>query len=104
MLEIDEIKRRIHAARILRQWNQLELQKALAKDGLGSREFGRIERGELTLTKIRRQAIASALRVPETWFLAETVDEIVGYIDPASTAPSGGRLLPPGPDLDSPKP
>ena len=75
----DELKRRIHAARILRRVTQDELEKQLAEDGLDKREAGRVERGELPFRRIHRILFAEALRVPERWFTAETVDEIVGF-------------------------
>lgn len=93
MLTAKELKKRIHAARILRGVHQKDLQKSLAADGLGKQELGRIERGDLTLTKVRREVLSKALSVPEQWFLNESVDEIVGFSPPQS---AGGLPQPPG--------
>jgi transcriptional regulator with XRE-family HTH domain len=78
-LTTEELKKRIHAARILRGLKQTELQDRLHEAGLRKLELGRIERGQLPLTRVRRQALIDALHVPERWFLSEDVDEVVGY-------------------------
>lgn len=74
----DEIARRIRAARELRGLSQDGLGKLVAADGLGIHDVGRIERGEVTMTRVHRDALIRHLRVPERWFTAENVDEIVG--------------------------
>lgn len=78
MLSQDELKHRIEAARILRDISQVELERLFHADGLGKGDAGRVERGELPMDKVRRDAFCRHLRVPERWFLAEDVDEIVG--------------------------
>lgn len=80
MLTTDELKKRIFAARILRGVTQAELQQSLADEGLGKQELGRIERGDLPLTRVRRVALARILRVPEDWFTSENVDKLVGHV------------------------
>lgn len=77
-LPADEIKRRIHAARVLRQLEQADLDRMFHEDGLGKGEAGRTERGDLPLTRVRREAFCRHLGVPERWFLADDVDEVVG--------------------------
>ena len=74
----EEISRRIKAARELRGIEQTELSEQLAADGLGKSEAGRIERGDLPLTRVRREALMRRLGVPERWFTSDSVDEIVG--------------------------
>lgn len=77
-VDADEVKRRIEAARILRGISQLELARMFEEDGLGKTEAGRLERGDLPLTRVRRDALCRNLGVPERWFTADSVDEIVG--------------------------
>jgi transcriptional regulator with XRE-family HTH domain len=77
-LEPDEVARRIRAARELRGLSQAQLGELLAADGLGSTDAGRIERNEIPMTRVHRDALIRALRVPERWLTADNVDEIVG--------------------------
>ena len=81
----DELKRRIHAARVLRGVTQEKLEEQLAEQGLGKREAGRVERGEISFQRVHRLMFADALRVPERWFTAGTVDEIVGFASRSET-------------------
>lgn len=73
-----ELKRRIEAARILRGISQEELDRRFAEDGLG-KSAGRLERGDkrLTLNRALLDGFIRHLRVPESWFTAEDVDELV---------------------------
>lgn len=80
--DAETIKRRIEAARILRGISQAELNRRLAADGLGTQEAGRVERGELPLSAVRRWAMTRALGVPERWFLEPDVDVVVGLRSP----------------------
>lgn len=73
----EELRRRIEAARILRGISQDDMDVMGHADGLRKQELSRTERGDLPLTRIRRDVLARVLRVPERWLLAETVDEIV---------------------------
>lgn len=86
MLEADEIKRRMEAARILRGIGQSDLGLLFEEDGLGKSDPGRIERGQMPLDRARREAACRHLGVPERWFTAETVDEIVGLTPPSEAA------------------
>jgi hypothetical protein len=53
---------------------QVELDQLFHQDGLGKGEAGRTERGDLPMTRVRREAFARHLRVPEDWFLEEDAD------------------------------
>jgi transcriptional regulator with XRE-family HTH domain len=68
MLDKDELKRRIDAFRTLRGLTQVDLADLFAAKGHGSQELGRLERGALPLTEIRRRSLAEILEVPEQWF------------------------------------
>lgn len=78
MLSTDETKRRIEAARILRDLSQVELDRLGHEDGLGKQELSRLERGELPLTRVRREVLIRILRVPEHWLTEEDTDVVVG--------------------------
>src|SRR3954463_16295734 len=82
MLDPATLKRRIHAARLLRDMEQVELDQLFHQDGLGKGEAGRTERGDLPMTRVRREAFARHLRVPEDWFLEEDADVLVFPRDP----------------------
>lgn len=71
-----ELKRRILAARTLRNVSQEELDRRFAEDGL-RKSAGPLERGELPLTRARLDGLVRHLRVPEEWFVAEDVDSLV---------------------------
>jgi transcriptional regulator with XRE-family HTH domain len=68
MLSTDELKRRLDAARTLRGLKQTDLAGQFVEWGFGKEDIGRIERGNLTLTRARRVALAEILQVPEAWF------------------------------------
>jgi transcriptional regulator with XRE-family HTH domain len=74
MLDKDELKLRIDAFRTLRGLTQADLAELFAAKGHGSQELGRLERGALPLTEIRRRSLAEILDVPEHWFVDERVD------------------------------
>lgn len=76
--------RRIEAARVLRGYTQRQLAELLHADGLGKHDLGRIERGEMQMRRIHRDALVRHLRLPERWFTAPTVDALVGYDADAS--------------------
>ena len=82
MLEAEELKRRIEAARTLRGLKQTELAALLAEDGLGKSDLGRIERGDMTMQRIHRDAIARHLGVPDEWLTEPDVDTIVRPASP----------------------
>lgn len=89
LLGPDDVKRRIEAARTLRGVSQRELAARLHEDGLGSQELGRIERGDLPLTRVRIDALCRHLGVPERWFTEPDVDELLsGTAEPATDAAS----------------
>lgn len=73
MLDKDELKRRIDAFRTLRGLTQADLAEKFASKGHGTQELGRLERGALPLTEIRRRSLAEILEVPERWFVDETL-------------------------------
>lgn len=80
MLDQETLKRRIHAARLLRGLDQEQLNALFEADGLGKTDAGRIERGTLTMQRAHREAFVRNLQVPEDWFLSENVDELVGWV------------------------
>lgn len=101
MLEGKELKRRIEAARILRGMSQAKLEELFAADGLGKYDAGRIERGEMTMQRVHRDAFVRHLGVPDYWFSEPDVDRIVQpaeappvATDPAVLRPIVGALLP----------
>ena len=63
-----ELRTRIRIARQLRGKTQVALQRDLLDKGFDKTELGRIERGELQLTPMRRMMLARELNVPEEWF------------------------------------
>lgn len=77
MLDTDEINRRMVAARTLRELSQTDLDALGAADGLGKQELSRVERGELPMTRVRREVATRLLRVPANWFTADDVDDIL---------------------------
>jgi hypothetical protein len=75
LLKADEIKRRIEAARLLRNISQKELDALGRADGFGAVEMGRVERGELEFRPGKHlDPLCRYLRVPRWWFTAETLD------------------------------
>jgi transcriptional regulator with XRE-family HTH domain len=64
----------MEAARALHGLKSVELDALLNEHGFGKYDSGRIERGEMDLTKARRRALAEILEVPESWFTEETLD------------------------------
>ena len=78
MLETEELKRRIEAARILRGLSQAELAERLHADGLGKYDLGRIERGTMPMRRVHRDAIARHLGIPDYWLTEPDVDIVVG--------------------------
>jgi transcriptional regulator with XRE-family HTH domain len=79
VLSDDEAKRRIEAARILRGLTQDELDKRGSSDGLGKQELSRTERGELDLTRVRRDVLARLLELPIEWFEEESIDSLIRW-------------------------
>jgi transcriptional regulator with XRE-family HTH domain len=79
VLSEDEAKRRIAAARILRGLTQEELDTLGAVDGLGRQELSRTERGELPVTRVRREVLARLLNLPVEWFLQDSIDDLVRW-------------------------
>jgi transcriptional regulator with XRE-family HTH domain len=79
VLSEDEAKRRIAAARILRGFTQEELDAMGAADGLGRQELSRTERGELPVTRVRREVFARLLNLPVEWFLQDTIDDLIRW-------------------------
>jgi hypothetical protein len=78
MLSKDVLKQRIEAARILRGVSQATLQQKFEADGLDKYAAGRVERGELDMQRVHRDAFCRHLGVPERWFSEPDVDVIVG--------------------------
>jgi hypothetical protein len=83
-LKPNEIKRRIHAARLLRDISQKELNQLGQADGFGDVEMGRVERGELEFRPGKHlDPLCRYLRVPRWWFTEEELS--FGPVDiPAS--------------------
>jgi transcriptional regulator with XRE-family HTH domain len=79
-LEPEELKNRVAGARKLRGMSQAQLGALVAGDGHGKHDVGRLERGELILTRSLRRSLAEHLSVPEAWFVDETI-EIPGSAD-----------------------
>jgi transcriptional regulator with XRE-family HTH domain len=77
VLSEEEAKRRIAAARLLRGLTQEELDALGAADGLGRQELSRTERGELPVTRVRREVLARLLRFPGEWFLQDSIDDLI---------------------------
>jgi len=82
-----QIAARIKAARELRGMSQDELGELFDHDGLNKTDPGRIERmdARVPFRRAHLDALCRHLRVPERWFTAADVDEIVGYGTPAQS-------------------
>lgn len=78
VLEPQELKRRIDAARRLRGLRQIDLAELLEADGHGKTDVGRLERGELRFSPSLRRSLAYHLGVSEGWFTAVNVDDVLG--------------------------
>jgi hypothetical protein len=72
-----ELKRRIEAARLLRAISQETLDERFGEDGLGKKAAGRLERGDLELTRALLDGLVRHLRMPEAWFTAKNFDEVL---------------------------
>lgn len=79
MLSEEEAKRRIAAARLLRGLTQEELDALGSADGLGRQELSRTERGELPVTRVRREVLARLLDFPVEWFLHDSIDDLIRW-------------------------
>lgn len=66
---------------MLRAMSQIELAALMAADGLNLHDLGKIERGQRRMTRAHQDSIQRHLRLPEHWFSANAVDEIVGLDD-----------------------
>jgi transcriptional regulator with XRE-family HTH domain len=74
VLPPDELKRRIDAFRTLKGLRQVDLAELLVADGFGKQDVGRLERGDVPLTRARRRSLAEHLGVPERWLVDEELD------------------------------
>jgi transcriptional regulator with XRE-family HTH domain len=96
-LEPEELKNRVAGARTLRGMSQAQLGALVAGDGHGKHDVGRLERGELILTRSLRRSLAEHLSVPEAWFVDETIeipgsaDDEAGQLDRIEDAVNAGR-------------
>lgn len=72
----DELKRRIEAARILRGIDQAKLDEHFDSDGLG-KSAGRLERGDVPLTRARLDSLVRHLRVTSLWFTSRDIDALL---------------------------
>jgi len=79
VVEGKELGRRIKAARLLRDVSQRDLATVLATEGFGKHDLGAIERGTKTLQGAIRRELALRLRVPEQWFTAESIDDVIAW-------------------------
>lgn len=82
----DDLVRRMEAARILRGKSRRELGELFKLDGLGVQDPERLVRHEIEFEAKHMRAACAHLRVPERWFTAETVDEVLGISDEVSLA------------------
>lgn len=82
----DDLVRRMEAARILRGISRRQLGELFKLDGLGVQDPERLARGEIDFERKHLLAACDRLRVPERWFTAETVDEVVGISNEATLA------------------
>lgn len=85
MLSPDEISRRLKAARELRQISQKEMGELFEGDGLNKSDPGRIERMDVAMRRSHRDAFVRHLRVPERWLTSNSLDELVGLVEPPET-------------------
>lgn len=76
MLEKEELKRRLHALRILRGYTQVTLGEALEEAGLNKTELGKVERGE-RLSPAMRAQLVRLLSAPESYFLEPDLDKVL---------------------------
>lgn len=74
----EDLVRRMEAARILRGITRRQLGELFKLDGLGVQDPERLVRHEIEFERTHMRAACEHLRVPERWFTAEDVDEIVG--------------------------
>jgi hypothetical protein len=82
MLDQQELRRRIRAARVLADISQAEMNAAGHERGLRKHELGRAERGDIAVRQYHLPMLCEILAVPMPWF-TEPRDMIV-----ASTAPT----------------
>lgn len=87
-LASDELKRRIVAARTLRNLSQAKLAELFVDDGMPREWLGDLERGDRSLNRTLVDALIRHLRVPERWFTDPEIDNLV-YHD---GTPEGDRL------------
>lgn len=80
-LDRTQISLRIKAARELRGLTQTDLGDLFDAQRLNKSDPGRLERKDPNVPFLRSHldALCRMLRVPEEWFTAESVDDIVGY-------------------------
>lgn len=74
MLPPEELRRRIDAARTLKGLRQSDLAQLLVEDGHGKHDVGRLERGDIPLSRALKHSLAEHLGVPEEWFTADSID------------------------------
>lgn len=79
----DELRRRIRAARILRNMSQAEMNQEGHKRGLPKHTLGGVERGDLAVQHVHLAMVCEILDVPMAWF-SET--------DAADTLNGGDQL------------
>ncbi len=80
MHEQRDLQRRVVAARVLRGLSQAELTEAGVQYGHGKQELGRAERGEIELTEPRMRSIAEILELPDVWFDAPSIDDLLSEL------------------------
>lgn len=81
MLSREQIADRIVAARRIRGFDQIEMQRLFYEAGEGDfrkGDLGEIERQGKDLTPHGREVLARLLRVPERWFTADDPFELFG--------------------------
>lgn len=83
MLDNEERRRRIVAARTLRGVSQDDMDRLGHDEGLAKQELSRLERGEFgeKFSAVQRRTLSRVLRVPENWFTEPDADQLVGYVE-----------------------
>lgn len=72
----DELRRRLRAARVLRDLNVAELAERVDPEaGLGERTLRKLESGETKLRAPILRELAVALQMPYSWFAVESIED-----------------------------
>jgi transcriptional regulator with XRE-family HTH domain len=107
MLDQEELRRRIRAARMLSDISQADMSEAGHDRGLGKHELSQAERGKITIRHFHLPMLCEILGVPMSWFTEprhvivaqraddyrQLIDELAGLTAPTEEpeAPSSGE-------------